>query len=244
MTRNWCNFFLSGRALSALVILAAAPLALAEPVPPTVRISNGTTSVEIPSDAFVFDPETNLFASEGTISAPGDFQFAWDLTANPDPFIIGTISVLNFSTMPSNFQLTYVQPATPTLAAPTTANGSIEIGVQNFNGDATAVLTTAGATPIYQALIDGSLQTTLLNTANLVATGPLAIANTSASFGPIFGGPAVNTDIGIEVNFNVTGGDLVSGSVFYNVVPEPSSLAALTGGILSILGLAWVRRRG
>lgn len=245
MVRTLSRSRWAGSLLWAAAVLALSPLAaVAELVPPIVRISDGTTTFTVPEDSFTFDPETNQFESTGSITAPGDFQFGWDLATNPDPLVIGTISVLNFSGVTNNYTLTYIQPASPLLNAPTTSKGSIEIGVQNVDGGGTAVLTTAGLTPIYQALIDGVPQASLLNTANLTATGSQGIVSTSAAFGPIGGGPAVNTDIGIEVNFSLTGGfDLASGTVFYQVVPEPSTIATLALGMTAMLGLAWARRR-
>jgi hypothetical protein len=93
-------------------------------------------------------------------------------------------------------------------------------------------------------MIDGVTQNTLLNTATLTSTGTQGIVSTSAAFGPIFGGPSVTSDIGIEVNFSLTSFDLASGTVFYSVVPEPSTLATVSVGLVAMLGLVWVRRRG
>lgn len=243
MLRILSSSRLASRALLAGLILAVAPLsALADMVPPIVRISNGTTTVEVPAESFVFDPETNQFASTGSINAPG-FEFGWDLTTNPDPFVVGTISMLNFSPTTQNFTLSYIQPVNPTLNAPTISEGSIEIGVQNVNGGPTAVLSTAGSTPIYQAMIDGVTQNTLLNSTTLSASTSQGLVSTSAAFGPLFGGPAVMSDIGIEVNFSLTAFDLASGSVYYSVIPEPSTVITTGLGLLAMMGLAWARRR-
>lgn len=243
MVRTLCFSRWAAIALVA-VLLSAAPLsALADMVPPIVRVSSGSTTFEVPSESFVFDPETNQFQSTGSVMTPGAFEFGWNLTTNPDPFVVGTISMLNMTASPQNYTLTYIQPVNPTLNSPTISHGSIEIGVQNVDGG-TAVLTTAGLTPIYQAKIDGVTQNTLLNTATLTSSGSQGLVSTTAAFGPIYGGPAVFSDIGIEVNFSLTSFDLASGTVFYSVVPEPSTLATVGLGMIAMLGLAWVRRRG
>lgn len=236
-------------ALMVAGLLAIVPQHVsADMIPPIVTLSDGTRTIHVPQDTFMFDPETNEFASAGNTyvadSAGLGFTLQWDLVANPDPYLTGTISVLNFSGATQNFTLSYIQPVSPAFAGPTNSRGSIEISVQDFFNSGAAQLTTAGSLPIYQPMIDGVNQpNTLLNTANLVVSSQGGIAGLVSSFGPVYGGPAIANDIGVVVNFSLTNLDLASGTVYYEVVPEPASLVIMAAGMVAF-GLALARRRG
>lgn len=252
-------------AVVALAAWVVAP-AMADPNPqfesPTVTVSFDGNMVTIPLSE---NGSTGGFASAGSqfvdlgIAVPiddpdfdtynaqtgGNFgvNLLWDLETNADPFVTGVINVFNFTGSATTFTLNFSQPVAPAVASGV-GTGSIALAIQDVFNSGTGSLTSAGGGPIYTPSVDGSvfgagelLAGTALNVSSVGET-----VSTTASFGPTAVG-AVNSDLGLEIEFNLTNLDLATGTSIFDVVtvPEPSSVVLLAIGLVS-MGV-WRKRR-
>jgi len=179
---------------------------------------------------------------EGMQNRP-NWTFEWDLMGDPDPFITGSVSMVNNSGATQTFLIDISIPISPALAAPTLMGGSIQGGmtVDNTPGELSSV-----GDSIYRALIDGAEvgePAKLFDdptTTGLVGAG-LSPSLGSESFGtpiPSAPGPAVSSSIGIRFEFSLTPGDRATFTASFFVIPAPGA-----AGVFAIAGLVGVRRR-
>ncbi len=170
---------------------------------------------------------------------------AVDLAGNPDPFVTGVISVLNFTGSTQTFTLNYLQPVAPVVVNGV-GTGSVAIAIQDVFNSGTGTLASAGGAPIYNPEVDGGVfgagQLLAGTTLNVTTAGETV--STNASFGPTAVG-AVNTSLGIEIEFSLTNLDLATGTSIFEVVeiPEPSTIVLLGLGALVMAIPRCVRRR-
>ncbi len=220
--------------------------------------SNDAETVPITDGAIFEDLDGaagNLWRSQGagTIN-PGKWEFAWDLTFDPDPLIAGTISLTNLAAVAQNFTVNLLLPVLPVVTGPTLYRGQLaatvfDLGDLNVTADLD-VSSAPGASPgVYTGKIDGVTLLDLFGISLGCVGGPLdpnCSANAvddSLSF-PAFlaGGPGVNSNIGITLSFNLSAKDKVTFNTLFEVVPVPAP-AALPLLASALAGFAVVGRR-
>jgi hypothetical protein len=163
--------------------------------------------------------------------------------ANTDSaFVVANIVVTNFSANTENFNLLMTEPLAREID-PALGRGSIGGTVTDLTNDEATVSAPLG-TSIYQSLIDGTVEQTLMD-------DPFAhtvFNNGSEGVGPQdFGLPdgiavqGANTDIGIFLNFDLTGGDAASFTAIFEVLNPAPAPAGLP--LLAAFGLLAGRRR-
>ena len=184
----------------------------------------------------------------GLVNGQPVWDLAWDLTLNQDPSIFGLATLTNLTTATRNFNLAFSLPITPAFF-PSVFGGSITATVFDANGDRTAALAPIAISPsIFRGTIDGVTVLPLLG-ANVTCFGSTAGCSASGMDdyglpGPTIRGPAVNSAIGIFLNFSLSPGDRVTFNTNFIVeppstVPVPAALPLLLSG----LGVLAVRRR-
>ena len=175
-----------------------------------------------------------------------DWSMNWNITANADPFINGLVAVVNNLAGTQQFTLTFNQVTGPIGAPTTLIGGSLQGGLTS---DATpGTLSTVAGSSFYAGLIDGATApgAVLYPDPFSVSSGAFLSANVpSVAFGvpiPSAPGPAVLNDIGIQLDFSLTTGDLASFTSVFVVepIPEPATGALVA---LGVIALAAARRR-
>ncbi|MCA9292028.1 MAG: hypothetical protein KDA25_12930 [Phycisphaerales bacterium] len=183
-----------------------------------------------------------LFNYQGQlIDGGGEWQLSWNLNAKPDPLLSGNIAVENFTNATHTFALTILLP---TIAIPdgTFIGGSVAAGLTtDANG---GTLSTVGNNPLWTALMDGVAVESLLDAPFSLTNPGIGSMGDQESFGlgvggPEQPGPALVGQMGIRIEFSLTGGDqFTATSVFAVVVPAPAALA-----MFGVAGLVGRRRR-
>lgn len=178
----------------------------------------------------------------------------WSLVVDPDPSITGNFNITNLSSFAQTFILTVTLPVSLALVAPTRMGGYVgDILYSDSNGNGNQAqsgnvqLMTVGSNPFYRALIDGAgvQDLGLFDTGDICCGAGIGGTVSLLDFGtpiPSAPGPALNTNIAIRLQFNVTAGDKVSFPAHFRVeAPEPASVL-LIGLFAAGLVAARVRR--
>jgi hypothetical protein len=184
----------------------------------------------------------------GLVNGQPIWDLTWDLTLNQDPSISGSLVLTNLTTTTRNFNMAFSLPVTPAFS-PSLFGGFITATVTDANGNLTASMTPIAISPsIYRGTIDGTTVLSLLG-ASITCTGTLAGCSATSTDdlgvpGPTLAGPAVNSAIGIFLNFSLSAGDRVAFNTNFVVEPPPSvPLPAALPLLLSGLGAMAIRRR-
>jgi hypothetical protein len=173
----------------------------------------------------------------------------WNLTANPDPFVTGTIALTNVSGVTNDYLVAVFLPIFPAIGPTSLTGGSVS---GSYTSDSTAgSLSTVPGSAWYTPLIDGLpyLAGQLYPHLSSVSAGAFGSAPVpAASFGnpiPSQLGPAVTTSIGIQLHFRLTPGDQASFTSVFVVepVPEPSTVVLAGMGLVGVALVAIRRRR-
>jgi len=186
----------------------------------------------------------------GGVAGQPVWDLTWDLVMNQDPLIGGSLTLTNLSTTTRSFNIQFLLPVTPALSA-SVFGGMIRATLVDFNRNGSAALAPIGVSPsIFRGTIDGVNVLSLL-AANLgcfgSGAGCMAIGMDEDGLpgpNPTISGPAVNSAIGIFLNFSLSPGDRVTINTTFMVespsaVPVPAALPLLLSG----LGALVLRRR-
>ncbi len=214
-------------------------------VTPAMLESNSDTVVENLDGSFSF--------LNGSMST-ANWEWNWsNLTIKPDPFISSAFGFQNISLSTMSFVISVSMPVAP-LGPSTLIGGSMGGSVTDSSFDGLGGVSTVGAAAIYTGTIDG---VGVVPIAELhpapYSTAPFAFAGDTVSITPVsFGlpgpsapGPPALLSIGITNVFSLSAGDSVSMTNFFIVepVPEPSTMALASLGILTLTWFAARRRR-
>jgi hypothetical protein len=227
------------RAALAVLVAGFATLASAGPVPLDFAIGYGANGDQVLE---VRNPEGNAtaddYAAEGK-AVEDEFILEWDISGKYDPTINGAFSVTNLLAVPQTFTLNVTVPV-PAIPGSSLIGGSMGGSFTDANGNG-ANFDSSGATAIYTALIDGvSVATLHPSPVNLVVGNFLTGDVPSVSFGnpiPSQAGPALATDMSIQLKFTLSAGDTAALTSVFVVepVPEPSTVVlALLGGACAL----------
>ena len=153
------------------------------------------------------------------------------LTFDSDPFVLNNILVTNTTAIPQIFSVTTGLPTS--FPAPNQISGTILTGVIDGGLDG-ASITSAGASPIYQAMIDFNPVASLQNAPFTLTAAPAGVNSASAAFGPNPSAIPVTSNIGVQLRFTLSSGNDTASILSrfdVNAVPEPGSIALISLGL-------------
>jgi len=244
MEKKLVNRFLG--AASALYFIGTAVVAQAQtttlPFTPTMT-AGGTALVNQQVLANDDGSFTVIGAQQGggTPSAPV-WGLTWNLTLNQDPSILGSLTLTNLTSSTRNFNLAFSLPVLSSFS-PSLFGGSIDATLFDRNNGGSATMAPIAISPsVYRGTIDGVTVLSLF-AQNLGCGGVTCSVNSAEDFGlpgPTEAGPAVNSAIGIFLNFSLTAGDRVTFLTNFTVeppapVPVPASLPLLLMGLGTLM---------
>lgn len=217
---------------------------------PTVTVGVSGNLDELTPE-FVPNEDGKTFTSTGAQSW-ATFDFDWNITVNPDPFINAAFSVTNNAGVAQTFVVGVLLPIIP--QSPLTLHGgSVGVSLTDANNSGAASLVDAGLA-VYQGQIDGVTVLELFDDPYGLATPPIpgftVVDSENAGlglFGPFLpSGPALAT-IGIVHTFTLSPGDKAAFTSFFIVeaIPEAGTLVLCGVGALLVGGAfaSRVRRR-
>lgn len=205
----------------------------------SVVISDGLTNNTWTFSDTASDNGDGTFTYVGTNSPASTlWNFSWDITVNPDPFISSTLTIINKTLSTKHFDILFMLPVGSPFA-PGLKSGSMSADFWDFNGNGSPADGAASLTNVdWSGRIDG-VDAMFLSAFDINCGG----VNCSGSLGTVSDGPLLHTagvssSIGIHLAFDLSAGDKVSFVNFFEVVPVPVPAAVWlfgTGlGLLSI----------
>lgn len=187
-----------------------------------------------------------LFAGEGGTEG-SSWDFTWEATADPDPFVNGVFSLTNNAAVTQTFIVSVTLPIIPQVPL-TKIGGSVGITLTDSNNNGVASVTDAGD-GVYFGQIDGADVLELFDnpySLAVVFAGQTAVDSDLAGLpGPSILGPAATSTIGIYHRFRLTPGDSIGLTSFFIVeaVPEASSMLLVGIAGTTLVGFGAFRRR-
>lgn len=151
------------------------------------------------------------------------WDYSWSLTADIDPFIAGSFTVTNTSSMMQTFDMTFSLPI------PSFTDGYMT-GELSGDYNNTGTLDTLNLNA-WEGLIDGSSKMSFV--------GPCSGA-AGCTDGPTLYTGLVGPTIGIHMNFALSAGDQVTFDTRFEVTPVPLPAAAwlFGSGLMGLVGMA------
>ena len=164
------------------------------------------------------------------------WDYSWNLMVDPDPFIKGSFTVTNTSSMMQNFDINFALPVTPAFnTGYMTGSLAGSFSDQNANGVTLNIND-------WDGLIDNVTQMNLYSFGGIFSAGSSVTIAADDQRNVFFNGP-VNNTIGIHMNFDLSAGDKVTFDTAFEVtpIPVPGTVWLLGGGLLGLL--RFMRRR-
>jgi hypothetical protein len=229
------------RALLATLTLSAggfAGVTYADPIaPPGLTIKNGSLTLTPDETRANADGSFTYSGTDtgGTFGNGPSWGVNWSLTVNEDPFIIGALTITNFTNAPKDFNFSFLLPVLPAFS-PSRMGGSVFASLLDANGDGAASLGPNASSPaIYRGQIDGGTVLPLFGALVSCNSGGGCVTTGSDSSGLpglTLAGPGVAQDIRTLLSFTLSAGDSVTFNTNFTVepVPLPAALPLLLLG--------------
>lgn len=240
--------FLGGiacRFASAAAVFAVAG-SMAQAAPITMAVSAGPGTYYGGTFEGTLNPDGVTYSASGS-GANDTFSVDWSVTYEEDPFYLATFDITNTSALTQQFTLNVTLPVSPSIPGSTVMGGYFgQLDFFDTSSNSIVTVNSVGATPFFLAKIDGVGVQGIGTFTTSASGGPGISGNMSQqAFGtpiPSQPGPAVITNIGGTVVFELTPGDRVAFPIYFQVNPVPEPAALLLVG-LGVLGLAAIRQR-
>jgi len=231
-------------ACAAAVFAVASATAQAAPISMSVRTVSGayyggTFEGTLNPDGITY----SAAGSGGNVT----FGVDWSVAYEEDPFYLANFTIVNTSTSTQQFVLSVSLPVSPQIPGSSVMGGYFgQVTYTDTSLNSTVQINTVGSTPFFVPSIDG-VDVQNLGIFTATAGGGPGVSGTVSqlAFGtpiPSAPGPAVLTNIGGVVTFELTPGDRAVFPIYFEVQPVPEPMAALLVG-LGIAGLAVIRQR-
>ena len=166
------------------------------------------------------------------------WDYSWNLTADPDPFIAGTFTVTNTSGTDQTFDITFGLSVSP-IFTDGYMTGSLSGSYFDADGDGSAALNLT----LWEGLIDGLSEMSLPVFEGTCSSSPPG--GCIGTIDDILQGPTlytgdVNDTIGIHMTFDLSAGDKVTFNTLFEIVPVPVPAAVwlFASGLLGLVGIA------
>jgi hypothetical protein len=242
------------RSIAVMLVVLTAFAALGGPavaMTPFVSFTSSDlrTSIDIP---FFQNPDGTYQVDNWQYST-SEYSVQLSALLDPDPSIAYGIAVSDFGA-PSTFSFAFSTPIVA-VSAPNTVQASIVGGLTDFTGDGVSLTPTGSKVQVSEV---GSPLTNMgvdVGDGLTVGTGAAGALYTYGAFAtvPTAGpGPGPWTTLQQSVSFTLSGGsDVAVLTGFASIepgsprpVPEPTSLALMAGGLVSLAALVRKRRAG
>jgi len=177
----------------------------------------------------------------------GRWSIEWEIEADPDPFLKATFTITNNLPSAQDFTLSSDMPISLAITVGSLTGGSFSGALLDTGGGATLESLSGGSPPpMYMAIIDGTDYQALATAPQTFTADPYETNSFDPfTFGapiPSQAGPNVLSDIEIELNVRLSGGDEAALVATFVVepVPEPATLTFLGAGVVTLFA---IRRR-
>ena len=219
------------QAAVALCFVGSAAVVHADSLPFVPTFTIGT--VTLTNDAVVANPDGSFTVSGeqqgGSFNGGAVWDMTWNLTLNQDPSVSGTLTLTNLTNTVRNFAVTFGLPVSPAFS-PSVHGGSISATLTDAGGAVGAQLAPTTNPAIYRGTIDGTTVMSLFGASLSCNSGSLgcftSLTDQDGLPGPTLPGGAVNSSIGMLLNFSLTPGDKVEFATNFQVEPVPLPAAA------------------
>jgi hypothetical protein len=187
---------------------------------------------------------------DGTQTWRGDFEFPnvgrfeWDFLLDGDPFVAGTVGVINNTNATGTFTFEVGVPVTINLPAGSPMSGSSSISINDSNNNGAATVSAPAGGSIYEGRVNGAAIATLFDDPySLSPPFPPTTISDDASFSGV-SSTALNVGdtLSVKHTFVLSARDSATGNSNFAIIPEPSSVVLL--GMAAIACLAIGIRRG
>ncbi len=191
---------------------------------------------------------TEEFRYVGETERP-EFDLTWDVFADVDPIVQSVIGFTNNGANTALFTVVTQLPISPAITPASLMGGSVGGSVTDANGDGLGGVNTIAGSSIFAGMIDGAVVSNARLLTHSFTSDPFLFGGDTNNIpasdfglpGPTEPGPAALNSIGIQLEFELSPGDSVAISSFFQVeIPSPGS-ASLLG--VSALFAARRRRR-